>query len=159
MKQEEILDWMLEQGIVEDINVAKEFADAVTQEQLDSFGDAPVIVVGCMWEGWKLAKAYKKALVFWSSVDGSKLSKIDGEEAVDLVGKKKQLEVGRKAVIIADSAVDGCPLEDYGLKIGDIVVIESIQGVDTSHLTSYICFLQEHPNTRLGFLPEELEVI
>lgn len=95
MKQEEILDWMLEQGIVEDINVAKEFASAVTQEQLDSFGDAPVIAVGCMWEGWKLAK---------KRYNNTPLNHIT-------------------ARVVKDLNIDGYSLEAYGISVGDRVYI------------------------------------
>lgn len=95
MKQEDILDWMLEQGIVEDINVAKEFASAITQEQLDSFGDAPILVVGCMWEGWKLAKKqYNKPLNHTAT-----------------------------ARVVKDLNIDGYSLEAYGISVGDRVYI------------------------------------
>ena len=140
MKQEEVLDWMLEQGIVEDISVAKEFTSAITQEQLDSFGDAPVIVVGCMWEGWKLAKSQTKVL-----------------DNPAKVGRNKNFEVGMYAKVVKDSLVDGCPLEEYGFNIGDNVKVIRVEEVDNG-TTVIVCSLESNPGKTLGFLKDELEL-
>ena len=133
MKQEEVLDWMLEQGIVDDINVAKEFASAVTQEQLDSFGDAPVIAVGCMWEGWKLAKSSTK------------------------VECNKRFEGGMYARVVKDLLVDGCPLKDYGFNVGDPVKVVGVEESGNG-TTVILCSLESNPNKTLGFLKDELEL-
>lgn len=139
MKQEEILDWMLEQGIVEDVSVAQEFASAITQEQLDSFGAAPVIVVGCVWEGWKLAKS------------STKIADNQGK-----ISYNKNFEVGMYARVVKDLLVDGCPLKDYGFNLGDVVKVIGVEQWDNS--TVIFCSLESNPDKTLGFLKDELEI-